>query len=167
MNDFTPDYFIGLDLGQTADYTALAIAERRKIPTGWVGPGGHPETEAQYSVRHLQRFPLGTSYPAIVDEVNRLVPAPALQPEPTIVVDATGVGAPVVDLLDERIESAMVIPVTITGGDQVSRDGSRYRVPKRDLVSALNVLLQARRLDESRRNLVRLLVGDVCAALCA
>ena len=34
---------------------------------------------------------------------------------------------------------------TITGGDAVSRDGKDYRVPKRDLVSVVQVLLQAER----------------------
>ena len=36
--------------------------------------------------------------------------------------------------------------VTITGGDTVSSDGSDYRVPKRDLVSIVQVLLQSERL---------------------
>lgn len=31
------------------------------------------------------------------------------------------------------------VPITITGGDAVGRDSSRYRVPKRDLVSVLQV----------------------------
>jgi hypothetical protein len=38
------------------------------------------------------------------------------------------------------------VAVTITGGDAVSRDGREYRVPKRDLVSVVQVLLQAERL---------------------
>lgn len=37
-------------------------------------------------------------------------------------------------------------PVTITGGDTVSVDGREYRVPKRDLVSAVQVALQAGQL---------------------
>ena len=40
--------------------------------------------------------------------------------------------------------------VTITGGDTVSRDREDYRVPKRDLVSIVQVLLQSDRLKIAR-----------------
>ncbi len=50
-----PRYTVGLDLGQAKDYTALCVLER------------HGEAEqAVFHARHLERFPLGTSYPAIV-----------------------------------------------------------------------------------------------------
>ncbi len=38
------------------------------------------------------------------------------------------------------------VAVTITGGDTVGRDGRDYRVPKRDLVSTVQVLLDSERL---------------------
>jgi hypothetical protein len=59
-------------------------------------------------------------------------------------VDATGVGPPVVDLLTQA--QLNPIAVTITGGDQVAREGRRYRVPKRDLVSTVQIALQSGRL---------------------
>jgi hypothetical protein len=46
-------YLIGVDLGQAADYTAVAIAERTRVPTGEVSRMGRPKTEAHYAVRHL------------------------------------------------------------------------------------------------------------------
>jgi hypothetical protein len=97
-------------------------------------------------VRHLRRFQLGTPYPAIVDQLAELAANPALDRDPILIVDATGVGAPVLDLLYERAQTSPVFGITITGGDQVTRDGTDYRVPKRDLVSSLNVLLQTKRL---------------------
>jgi hypothetical protein len=39
-----------------------------------------------------------------------------------------------------------VVPITITGGDSVVRDNKAFRVPKRDLVSTVQVLLQGGRL---------------------
>jgi CxxC motif-containing protein len=61
------------------------------------------------------------------------------------VVDRTGVGGAVVDLLTEAHLSP--IAVTITGGDKVHRDSkTRYSVPKRELVGCLQVLLQTGRL---------------------
>jgi hypothetical protein len=54
-------------------------------------------------------------------------------------VDSTGVGAPVTDLFTKKGLKRFV-SVTITGGDNVISAGTRkYRVPKRDLVSSLEV----------------------------
>ena len=123
-------FIVGLDLGQAQDFTALAVIER---------------VEGGYHVRHLERFPLGTVYPAIVERVAALMEREPLRGQATLVVDATGVGAPVVDLL--QAAGLDPVAVTITGGDQVSQvERNHYRVPKRDLVSTLQVLLQSARL---------------------
>jgi hypothetical protein len=65
-----------------------------------------------------------------------------------LVIDATGVGAPVVDMVRRAdLGGIYVTAVTITGGNAVHRDGHRAAsVPKRDLVSTLQVLLQSGRL---------------------
>ena len=50
-------------------------------------------------------------------------------------VDVTGVGACVVDLLREQdLSGGWLLPVLITGGYQRTYEGSRYHVPKADLV---------------------------------
>jgi hypothetical protein len=54
-----------------------------------------------------------------------------------LIVDATGVGRAVTDLFRER--GLRFRAVTITGGDKPSRDGTEHRVPKRDLIAALEV----------------------------
>jgi hypothetical protein len=65
-----------------------------------------------------------------------------------LVVDQTGVGRPVVDMLREaRLHP---IAITITGGDNVTGEHPEYRVPKRDLVTAVQVLLQSERLKIAR-----------------
>src|SRR5262245_56438607 len=89
--------WVGLDLGQSRDYSALCVVERRRQPPGFPSGDGAPE----YHVRHLQRWRLQTPYPRIVDDVVRLMASPALGPPgmARLVVDATGVGPPVVDLL--------------------------------------------------------------------
>lgn len=131
-------YYIGLDLGQSVDYTALAVAERHKHAA--------PQRPS-YDVRHLQRFPLGTGYPDIVDQVGEMLTTPPLAGQGlSLVVDATGVGAPVVDLLRRARLPGRLVPVTITGGDSVNRDRAGFRVPKRDLISSTKVLLQSGRL---------------------
>jgi len=126
MNDFT----LGLDLGQAQDYTALAVVE-------------HAQASA-YHLRHVERFELGTPYPQQVRRVEELTRTPPLAGRCQLVVDQTGAGRPVVDLFREAgLDPA---GVTITGGDAKGRDGRDYRVPKKDLVSTVQALLQTGRL---------------------
>jgi hypothetical protein len=128
-------FIVGIDLAQARDYTAITVLQReeRLIP--------HRRPEHAYQVRHLERLPLGTPYPAQVARVKELM---GQLKGAALVVDQTGVGRPVVDML--RAVQLVPTAVTITGGDSVSRDGYDYRVPKRDLVSVVQVLLQSERL---------------------
>src|SRR5262249_6272786 len=66
-----------------------------------------------------------------------------------LVVDQTGVGRAVADML--RQSACGVIPVTITGGHAttVTADGS-YHVPKKGLITALQVVMKGRRLQIAR-----------------
>jgi hypothetical protein len=134
-----PRYFLGLDLGQAADYSAIAIIERHGAPVS-----------AAFHVRHLQRWQLGTSYPAIVGDVAQMLRRSPLAhaggKEPVLAVDQTGVGAPVVDMFRRERMQAKLQPIVITGGDSVTRENGLTRVPKRDLVSAAQVALQSERL---------------------
>jgi hypothetical protein len=99
-----------------------------------------------YAVRHLERLPLGTSYTAICDHLVALFATPPLTGT-ILAVDETGVGRPVVDLLDTSRIKADVRPITITGGHEAHRgDGLGWKVPKKCLVSTMQVLLQGRRL---------------------
>lgn len=154
-------HLIGLDLGQSRDYTAISITERTFVPTGkeveeegWdprfdaYFPARVPEVAVQYRVRHLERPPLGTPYTDIVDRVGSLVKK--IGGNPALVVDATGVGRPVTDMLWKKLSAELkgtttkVTPcnVTITGGDSVNRGPDGLRVPKRELIAATLVLLQ-------------------------
>jgi hypothetical protein len=98
-----------------------------------------------YRVRWLQRYPLGTKYGTICDHVAALMWSPQVGAGARLVVDATGVGVAVTDMLEER-GLRNFDRVTITGGAKVARDGFAWSVPKRDLVSAVQVLAQNRRL---------------------
>jgi phage terminase large subunit-like protein len=116
-------YFVGLDLGQAQDYTALSVLQV-------VG--------TEYHIRHLQRFRLGTSYPDVVAETGKMM---ATLQDAVLVVDNTGVGRPVVDLF--RQAQLRPVAITITGGDTAVFEGGAWRVPKRDLVGALAVAFQS------------------------
>jgi hypothetical protein len=122
---------VGVDLGQAQDYTAVAVLE---------ATGERPARD--YAVRHLERW-LGVAYPDQVTRLQQLCAAPELAAAP-LIVDHTGCGRPVVD----QLAAGGLEPwaITIHGGDVVSWEGRFYRVPKRDLVGTVAVLLQGRRL---------------------
>ena len=84
------------------------------------------------------------SYPGIVERIQGLMNEKPSAGCSYLVVDATGVGRPVVDLL--RQKGLRPKGVTITGGDRGSQDGADWPVPKRELVSTIQVLLQGGRL---------------------
>ncbi|MHB8736953.1 MAG: hypothetical protein ACYC6M_16740, partial [Terriglobales bacterium] len=96
----------------------------------------------------MQRFPLNTPYTEIVPAVARLIGMQPLYGAP-LIVDQTGVGCPVVDML--RRTGGWMVPVTITAGHAVTQveDGS-WHVPKKELVTGLQVLMQTRRLRIAR-----------------
>ncbi len=126
-------FVVGVDLGQTADYTAITILE---------------ETERDsYDVRYLERL-RNTPYPSIVRRLDHLVKR--LPEKPSMAVDATGVGRPVIDMIHDANLPATIYPITLTGGDAVVRDGMERRVPKRDVASTIAVLLQTGRLRIAR-----------------
>jgi hypothetical protein len=135
-------YFLGLDLGQAHDFTAIAVVERAVVPGEW-DPALY--TNDQHDVlrlRHLDRLPLGTPYPEIVESIRALADSSELQDRCTLAVDATGVGRPVVDLLNRAGLSMRILAVTITGGAHETGHGSYYSVPQRDLIAGIQVLLQ-------------------------
>jgi hypothetical protein len=138
---------VGLDLGQAADYTALAIVEKgqEKTPADTWGDYLH--------LRHLERFELRTPYPEIAEHVSRLMRDQRLianiydtrelrfyPQRPELVVDNTGVGRAVTDLL--KTKGLRFKAVTITAGEHAHYANGSWRVPKRDLVAALEVSLQ-------------------------
>jgi hypothetical protein len=142
-------FVIGLDLGQTQDPSALAILSRPVVPGGPRGQPNEPVAKPTFDVCHLQRWPLGTAYPQVVADVVKLLQAPALAGA-ALVVDQTGVGRAVVDFLANALRgqaACKLIPVTFTSGRQAKvAEAGGLRVPKRELVMALQTLLSERRL---------------------
>ena len=142
------DFLIGVDLGQARDYTAIAVFERFEELTG-KAERGRWKTQTRYELPHLERPPLGTSYPAIIDQLLEMIARLPPHERLKILVDRTGVGRPVVDLM--RRAKLQVIPITITAGG-TARGGAYggFNVPKRELVSNLAILFQSGRLKVAR-----------------
>jgi hypothetical protein len=137
-------YVLGLDLGQSRDPTALAVVRR----LGDFGLWGEGEASEVYQVGHLERLPLGTSYPRVVSHVKFVL---SKLPRGTeLVVDFTGVGRPVFDMFLD-VGGIDPIGVVITGGNtESSADARIFSVPKINLISWVQALLHQERLKIQR-----------------
>lgn len=131
------DFFVvGLDLGQASDYSAAAVNHVTHEPHAG-------KWQRQHAIRHLERWPLGTSYVSIVESLRGMLDQ---IPGAVLAVDKTGVGAAVVDVIRQAKLPARMVPILITGGHQTTEDGGECHVPKKELVSAVQSALQTRRL---------------------
>lgn len=134
-------YVLGLDLGQTTDFTALAIGEL--VPTNPVA----------VLIRHLERLPKQTPYPVQVATVGEKVAKVKEMGRTLLVVDQTGVGRAVVDSFRVARLGVPMWPVTIASSamGQAKRDATTadWVVPKKDLIGAMVTLAHAGRLQIS------------------
>ncbi|HEV2070574.1 MAG TPA: hypothetical protein VGR26_12340 [Acidimicrobiales bacterium] len=146
---------MGVDLGKVRDPSAIVVVEGV-----WhrISQGGHPveveaynqdrghftlesysgdtaRLEAHYHVRHISRLELGTPYPVVVDTVIDIAQALGVYEG---LVDATGIGGPVMDLFDEARRERGRYPsrlqgIVLTGGER----SSPGNIAKVDLVGAI------------------------------
>ena len=147
----------GLDLGQVADYSALAIVEAKGMEWELTVPDHDPEFRGSagdcerlvsfegppvaFTIHYLGRD-REVPYPEIVERVRKRICAkPGVD---LLAVDATGVGRPVVDLFVQA--GLKPLAITITSGTAAHGDGTDWSVPKTELVSAVLVPFQAEHL---------------------
>jgi hypothetical protein len=162
MTPLSPHIFIGLDLGQRQDPAALAILER----TQKFSPIRNPVTlefpsRILFNLRHAERFHLGLPYTTIVHRIGHLVQSLTgsicgawpvstghlCNPYKTLVVDASGVGAPVVEMLRKANLGITILPIVITSGqDAHPGPGKTFYVPRRDLITCLRIVLERQTL---------------------
>lgn len=160
---------IGIDVGQKVDPTAICVSEhetrsvRTETPVpGWLPTGGPltpshmatTSTTEHFTVGHLERLPLRTSYPDVVRRVVAIEEGvfKRVGVYPRIYVDATGVGLPVVELLDRACKGKVVGCYFVHGTQRRIVDGDTgigagvsgggVSLGKAWLVSRLQVLLQ-------------------------
>lgn len=123
--------FIGLDLGQQFDYTAMTVVSSFRT-----GP-----RELMHTIEYIYRFPLKMSYSVMANSVTRFINTQLKIYSPILIVDFTGVGAPVYDILTKN--GLKPVAFTITGGN-TPKIVSKYKVnvPKQDMVASLQIALQ-------------------------
>lgn len=168
------NYYIGLDLGEKQDYSAIAVLEEPlwieearwtfgdvSLEHGWRSPAdlepwmadqilqangrrGRPADPPLW-VRHLERLPLDTRYFEVVARVKELMNTPPLRGKRiALLVDRTGVGQGAVDELLR--ERLRPIAVFAHGGDKTTQDNDGFRTPKKDLIHTAQMLLESGRL---------------------
>ena len=138
-------FYLGIDLGQRRDHSAIAVLERWDSGRAFLSTTVHC-----LEVRYLERVPLGTPYTDVAERVRKLVQHESLRGQVAVAVDATGVGAPVMDLLRAARLGCDLTAVSITGGERESQAGSVWNVPKRDLIAGMQVLLERKELKISK-----------------
>ena len=162
---------VGIDVGQIRDNTAIAVAEVCQVPTGkyrfgreFLKPAyvdehlifhaavdAEPVMTSEYTIRHIRRLPLGTSYPAVAMHIaDMLCNTMFLHREVRVLIDVTGVGRPVYDdlkgeiKLREATKHVQLKPITFSHGEKYNR--STGVLAKAFLVSRLQSLLQGGRV---------------------
>lgn len=139
-------WFLGLDLAQRQDFTALAVlnlvlrkAERCPVTWQW-------NRKPELLLCALDRYPQGESYLSYCNMVERRIDQiRAKEPGSTIhlVIDASGPGAPIVDEFQRAGLDINIHPVTMTGGADVSANKhGGLNVPRRSLMTKLILLME-------------------------
>ena len=129
--------FVAVDLGKIGDFTAIAVIEREEKRLAWM-----PSVDMGLRVRYLERMALGTPYTAVAARIQEIVPVAEAGGQCSVVVDATGVGEPVVDMLRASRMRCGLTAVSITGGEKAHGKGGWWHVPRHDLLGGVQVLLE-------------------------
>lgn len=148
------DFFVGIDIGQINDSTAIAVVERhRAVPREgirWPDVQAEARKEARETPHrldlvHTHCIPLGVQYPAQVAEILEIMRSPWLRGAP-VYLDATGVGlGPFQMLRKEGLRNMHSIKITgSTGPAKETPDG--WNVGKAELVTAVQIEMQCGRL---------------------
>ena len=159
------EFVMGVDLGKLTDYSAITVVERIPESRGIDPYSREMLFRLRNVVRHLERVRLGTSYPRVMERVRELARDVAMAGRLTVVVDGSGVGEPVLDVLRELGVDGELVGVTITGGEKVAAaGGGRWLVPKKEVVVGLQGMVVRRELEvcsdlRMREDLVEELVG--------
>ena len=144
-------YVLGFDVGQANDYSAVVIVHSyRSWHEDERDPFAQPVEKRHHDLVHAERFreiPYPEQIRRVAErfrEVEQHAKLNYRDAWTSLVVDATGVGKPILDALRE----AGLRPrgVLITGGETASSGDGIDRVPKRVLATTMQVALQSGRL---------------------
>lgn len=143
-----PKYSICLDVGAEQDHSVFTVLERKHHMKPELA---HRYNEndtiglPHYNLVFLEQLPLKTSYPAIIERTQDILENPVIKNNNHFLIDASGVGNPLMQMMYSK--GLAPIGVVIVSGLTVNaREGGGYNVPKRDLVTSLQAVMNSRRL---------------------
>ena len=114
-------YFLGIDLGQRQDHSAIAVLKRHTQLTGDRDPVTYKPYEVTTLVlSHIERLPLNMPYPELIWKIKDLLANPNIERDHRIAIDATGVGGPFLDFLRQNGVNRNLFAVSITSGETQS-----------------------------------------------
>jgi hypothetical protein len=122
-------FYIGCDVGQAQDYSALVAVEHKTNLEGM----------HEFHVRYCSRLPLGTPYGKVVSAAAQLVDYLKQYGPVVLGVDATGCGRPLIEAMRER--KLKPVAITVTGGMTAHRENGFLLIPKKELISSASLLL--------------------------
>lgn len=134
--------FVGLDLGKVSDPTTLAVVEFNEMVGEWDHVKWAYRKEVSLRLRRLRRLPLGTPYPEVERDVAAVMEQLRLEKKSYLAVDATGVGQPAVDYMRAGLLGSATRGVMIHAGMTERSEGGFDYVPKRNLITGLQVVME-------------------------
>ncbi len=131
-------FFLGMDLGQQRDHTAIVVVERLGQSKLLV-------------VRWVERIALGTPYVRVVERLKEIVRSGEFFGRVRVAVDGGSMGSPVMEMIGLAGLGCDVAAVVSTAGSKAKSGGLRgigswYTVPKKDLLGEVLVRLEKREL---------------------
>ncbi len=135
--------FAGLDIGQMHEFTTLAVVERAEVNGEWHPAAFAWKTRAMLRLRHLERFAPGTPYEDVATRLGQIASAVG---RCEVLANVTVTGKPAIELLRGRNPECHVKPAIIVAGNSESYAGGLRKIPIKDLLTGLQIVLQQGRL---------------------
>jgi hypothetical protein len=127
-------------LGVAFDQSAFAVLQHEKIPRR--DANGNPlEPRVEFWLRHVEHFERGASYPDILEAVKARVNAEPLRDNYAFWTNLPQAASRLFILANIRTYT-----IDITRGDTATNNGRFWSVPRSHITSAVQVLLQTKRL---------------------
>lgn len=135
-------YWLGVDLAQAQDNTALVVIHDEQLPV-WAGPQRQALGERTRTITYADKFK-GVSYPDVVSHVIRVMTREPLRGRTRLVVDGSGLGRVVSDLLHDA--GVQHTAIQMTAGQNWKRSGRYTNVGKTLMLENLSVLFATHEL---------------------
>jgi len=136
-------YWLGVDLAQAQDNTALVVVHDEQLPV-WAGPNRQALGPRQRTIVFADKF-RGVSYPDIVNHVLRTMAREPLRGRTKLIIDGSGLGRVVSDLLwEQKVDH---LAMQMVAGQNWQRKGRYVNVGKTFLLETLSTLFASGQLE--------------------